>query len=109
MVCNGSFAVFFLHDIDFSVVNPREFLAHPVITSRSQPLSSVIGETVMCGMIRHHKAFLEHAQQQAQIHDEWRCTSTNFVKTFRNLTKSIRELEREVQSESPQSSTKTQR
>ncbi|KAK6188615.1 hypothetical protein SNE40_004756 [Patella caerulea] len=87
----------------------KNCLAYPELTSRTVMLDDVIGKTVQCAAIRHRKHYFQQLKQNLTVNNEWKQYSSELVKEYRQSTKKIRDLERDVRTENQISVEKSQR
>lgn len=81
----------------------RNFLRHPILTSQNQIMSPVMLQAILCSSIKHRKEFLAHVQLAAAVQDQWKQFASELVKTYRSVSKTIRDLERDLKLEAQKS------
>ncbi|ESO87513.1 hypothetical protein LOTGIDRAFT_235007 [Lottia gigantea] len=86
----------------------KSVLGFPELCQKTVLLDDVIGKTVQCSAIRCRKQYFRQLQQTLVSNNEWKEYSSELVNEYRQLTKKIRDLERDVRSEMQAANEKSQ-
>ncbi|CAH1796354.1 unnamed protein product [Owenia fusiformis] len=80
-------------------VKDRDHLLHPKLTHQTSGHADVMTSTIQCGTIQRRKEFIHRVQDITSIQEQWKAYAGELVKSYRALSKAIREKERLVRTE----------